>query len=101
MLKMKSIPNSFIENNDMYRILHTNDFEVHFSNINKMNKKELFDIYGTIGVKMSTNSSNKKILLYLNSENKELKNQVISYILGYFNFKKLNTSIATSYSNKI
>ena len=99
MLNIKSIPNSFIENNDMYRILHTNDFEVHFSNISKMNKKELFDIYGTIGVKMSTNYANKKILLYLNSENKkELKNQVISYILGYFNFKKLNTSIATSYS---
>ena len=62
-------------------------------------KKELYDIYGEVGIRMSTGYVNKKIFLYLTSENtNELKNQVVSYILGYFNFKNLNTSIAKSYT---
>lgn len=130
MLNIENIPNTFIKNTDEYKVLHTNDYEIHFNNLknnipddttdqsnvdtsfvkslnlsdnndnkNVVDKKELYDIYGEVGIKMSSSYSNQKIFIYLNSENiNELKNQVISYILGYFNFKNLNTSIATSYS---
>lgn len=127
MLNINKIPSTFIKNTNEYKILHTNNFELHFSNLknnipddttdlynvgtsavkslnvsvegNVVDKKELFDIYGEVGIKMSTSYVNKKIFIYLNSENtNELKNQVISYILGYFNFKTLNTSIAKNYS---
>ncbi len=130
MLNINTISNTFINNTNEYKILHTNNFELHVNNlknntpddiidsfnvdnsavkslnVNKkeaisvVSKKELYDIYGEVGIKMSTSYVNKKILLYLSSENtNELKNQVVSYILGYFNFKNLNTSIATSYTS--
>jgi leucyl aminopeptidase len=125
MLNINKIPSTFIKNTDEYKILHTNNFELHFSNLKNnipddqtdssnidtsavkslnveksvIDNKELYDIYGEVGIRMSTGYVNKKIFLYLTSENtNELKNQVVSYILGYFNFKNLNTSIAKSYS---
>ena len=116
-----NIPSTFIKNTNEYKILYTKNYEVHFSNLinnvpddttdssnvntssvkslNVSDNNKLYDVYGEVGIKMSTNYVNKKIFLYLNSEDiNELKNQVISYILGYFNFKNLNTSISTSYS---
>ena len=125
MLNIKNIPSTFIKNTDEYKVLHTDNFELHISNLKNnipddqtdssnidtsavksfnveksvVEKKELYDIYGEAGIKMSTGYVNKKIFLYLTSENtNELKNQVVSYILGYFNFKNLNTSIAKSYT---
>ena len=100
-LDIKSIPSSFIENTNAYRILHTNNFELHTSNLannnGETNQRELFNIYGEVGVRMSTNYIDKKICVYLTSENtNELKNQVVSYILGYFKFKNLNTTIQDS-----
>jgi leucyl aminopeptidase len=108
-LNINKIPSTFIGNTNEYKILHTNDFEVHVNNlknnipddtIDSSNvETSTYDIYGELGIRMSSDYVNKKIFLYLTSENtNELKNQVVSYILGYFNFKNLNTSIGTSYT---
>ncbi len=130
-LNINKFPSTFIGNTNEYKILHTNNFEVHVNNLKNnipddttdssnietstvkslnvnikkksrnvvVDNKELYDIYGELGIRMSRDYVNKKIFIYLTSENtNELKNQVVSYILGYFNFKNLNTSIATSYT---
>ena len=95
------IPTTLLEDNEVQKKLYTNCFEVYFTESNPLEKKKLFINYGSLGVTMSTYTK-KKIFIYMNSENEnDLKNQIISYILGYFNFKILNTEIKKNYAVNI
>jgi leucyl aminopeptidase len=78
-----SLKDSFKKN------MYTDKFEVLFIGIGKKyscDNNHLYNIFGIIGNEMN-NEINKKILIHLvTDENIIIKNQIISYILGFYEF---------------
>ena len=93
-LNIKSIPKKIFNNDDdiesdSKKVLYTDNFEVIFYTINKnenCDNNKLYNLFGKIG-KSSSESINKKILVSIVGDNENIiKNQVVSYILGFYNF---------------
>ena len=98
LLNIEKLPKKFFDSNiiknNFEKKLYTDNFEVYFYGISenkKCNNKSLYETLGFIGKNM--NKLNKKILINLVG-NKELiiKNQVISYIVGYYQFNDLKSN---------
>jgi leucyl aminopeptidase len=103
-LNIKNIPKKIFNNEnpeESKKTLFTDNFEVVFYEIKKNEKcdnSKLYELLGSIG-KETSNINNKKILINIyGDENNKIKNQVESYILGYYEFtdfksdKKINKS---------
>jgi leucyl aminopeptidase len=76
------------------KTIYTDNFEVLFIGLGKENKcsnENLYEIFGKLGVNMYNNKKNILIHLISNDEN-TLRNQIISYILGYYNFTDFKTN---------
>ena len=92
--KFKSIPKTFfkdfIDNDNKVndKIFYTNNSAIHFylyENEEKNNK-----LFGTIG--KSCRTLNKTTFVFLHGNNEDsVKNQVINFMLGYYNFDKYKT----------
>jgi leucyl aminopeptidase len=102
LLKLDKIPKKLFDDykltSDFKKIIYTDNFEVHFFGIgNKCDNKNLYKTYGHIGKSLQ---QNKKYLVHLcdgdgiNNKNNAnaniniIKNQIISFILGYYNFNE-------------
>jgi leucyl aminopeptidase len=81
--------------------MYTDNFEVKFIGVGKKYKCDnhhLYNIFGKIGKEM--NNENKKILIHLVSdENIIIKNQIISYILGFYEFTDFKTNVQNNKTN--
>jgi len=76
------------------KTIYTDNFEVLFIGLGKENKcsnENLYETFGKLGVNMYNNKKNILIHLISNDEN-TLRNQIISYILGYYNFTDFKTN---------
>ena len=105
LLDIKHIPKKLFTdyklNTDFKKTLYTDKFEILFIGLNKeknCSHKELYNTYGKLGVHMNDLSEGpKRINVYLISTNpNEIKNEVISYILGFYNFNKFKTDESTT-----
>ena len=100
LLNIENIPKKFFDENknkiktNFEKILYTDNFEVLFIGLNdnkSCDNKSLYQAFGTIGKKM--NSENKKILINLVGNDKNtIRNEVISYILGFYKFNDFKTT---------
>ena len=99
MLNIKAIPKKILDTNtipinDYERTLYTDQFAVQFYIMGKNNKCDnikLYEIFGKLG-KESSNIFNKKILINIEGDNENIiKNQIVSYILGFYNFNDFKT----------
>ena len=97
--EINKIPSTFFGNyslkTDFEKILYLDKYKIIFYGINEKvhcASKNLYDTYGKIGKKMSDNNDEKgDIFIVLTGDNLLLiKNQIISYILGYYNFDEFN-----------
>lgn len=85
-------------NESFEKKLYTDNYEIIFINIgskNKCSNETLYQTMGKIGKKMynENNTSNKNIMVSLVGDDiLVIKNQVISYILGYYKFTDLKTN---------
>jgi len=102
LLGIEKIPKKMFENfkikTSFEKKLYTDKFEIIFYGIDKNNKcsnESLYDSFGQIGKSLlSEEYINKKILVQLVSDDKLiLKNEIISFILGYYRYNELKTSI--------
>jgi leucyl aminopeptidase len=92
LLDFPKIPKKFFEDyslkSSFEKKMYTDNFEIIFVGISKENKcdnKHLYDIFGKLGKNM--NNENKKILVHLVSDDPIIiKNQINSYILGFYEF---------------
>jgi len=100
LLNIKSIPKKIYEDikvgkdNTFEKKLYIDNYEIIFYFIGKKDKcdlKVLYKIFGEIGVSMYSENKNIQISLVGTNEN-EIKNQVISYILGYYQFNDFKTN---------
>lgn len=100
LLDIKNIPKTMFSNfkieNDFEKKLYTDKFEIIFYGIKKIKKCDsisLYDKYGEIGKKIFEEYKNKKILINLISDDiNNIKNEVASFILGYYKFIELKTN---------
>ena len=98
LLKLDKIPKKLFEDYklklDFNKKLYTDNFEVLFigiSEINKCDKNNLYKTFGSIG--KSIQEKNRKYLIHLVGDDIDIiKNQIISYILGYYNFDEYKTN---------
>ena len=106
LLDIKKIPKKIFDDyslkNSFEKKMYTDNFEILFIGIGKehnCDNNNLYHVFGKIGKKM--NGENKKILIHLvTDENIIIKNQIISYILGFYEFtdfksEKINNKITT------
>jgi len=103
LLDIKKIPKKMFDktsydlNNDFEKILYLDNYEIVFTGVNKKDEcssTKLFNIYGELGNKFSSLEQSKNILIYLINDDIELvKNQIISYILGFYSFKEYKTNL--------
>ncbi len=96
LLDLKSIPKKLFDNNDLKsnfeKKMYTDNYELLFYGISedkKCDNKNLYETLGAIGKNISSSEYNKKkILVNLVSHDLNIiKNQVISYILGFYHFE--------------
>jgi len=110
LLDIGKIPKKFFEDYSLKtsfeKKLYTDNYEILFIGVGKehnCDNKYLYNIFGKIGNKI--HNENKKILINLVSdENIIIKNQIISYILGFYEFndfktEKKNNKINTFFYN--
>ena len=98
-LDIKNIPKKILNDNnsdsDLKKSLFTDKFEIMFYNANnkqKCDNANLYQILGLIG-KDTSKIDNKKILINIYGEDdNKIINQVISYILGYYEFTEFKTN---------
>jgi leucyl aminopeptidase len=115
LLDLKNIPKKLFDGcnlkSNFEKKLYTDNFEVLFYGISedkKCDNQNLYETLGKIGKLMSSTEYNKKKILVncVCNDLNNLKNQVISYILGFYHFKDLksektiNKSITYFYVNK-
>ena len=105
LLNLKKIPkklfdkNTYNLENNFQKILYLDNFEIVFTGLNKKKEcspYELFNVYGRLGNKFADYEIDKNIniLVYLVSNDIDnIKNQVISYILGMYKFEKYKTDL--------
>jgi hypothetical protein len=94
MLNIKKIPKKILDSchnstTDFENKLYTDDFIIYFYGIGKNNNcdnEKLYKMFGKLG-KENSSEYNKKILINIEGDNENIiKNQVASYILGFYNF---------------
>ena len=99
-LDIKSIPkklfNDYLLNDDFEKTLYTDKFELLFIGLNKAKNCSINDIYktyGKLGVVCSKeiNKNNNSCIYIIDGSENEVRNNVISYILGFFNFTDFKT----------
>jgi leucyl aminopeptidase len=96
---IKKIPKTLFEdykyNDGIERTLYTDNYEIVFYWMglkNKCSNENLYELMGKIG-KRQHNENDKKVLINLVSDDLVIiKNQVISYILGYYQFSQFKTT---------
>lgn len=91
--KFKTIPKTFfkdlIDNSVKDKIFYSNNSSIHFYlyESNEINNK----LFGIIGKNCRTLNKTMCVSLYGNDEN-DIKNQVINFMLGYYNFDQYKTN---------
>ena len=108
-LDIKEIPKKILNDHENERILYTNENEIMIYILPKNEKcdhKNIYKIYGKIGKKISQ-KNNKNIFIQLIGTNIMIKNEIISYILGLYEFNHFKTNQTSKnlktyfwYSNK-
>jgi leucyl aminopeptidase len=107
LLDIKKIPKKIFDDysltNNFEKKLYTDNFEILFIGIGKeynCNNNHLYNVFGKIGKDINNDiNNNKKILIHLvTDENIIIKNQIISYILGFYEFTDFKSNIK---NNKI
>jgi leucyl aminopeptidase len=105
LLNIKKLPkklfdkNTYNLDNDFQKILYLDDYEIVFTGLDKKEEcssNALYNVYGKLGYTFSDYEihKNKNILVYLvNNDIENVKNQVISYILGMYKFEKYKTDL--------
>lgn len=94
--KFKSIPKTFFkdfiekDNKINDKIFYTNNSSIHFYLYESEEKNN--KLFGTIGKSCRTLNKNTFVFLHGNDEN-GVKNQVINFMLGYYNFDKYKTDV--------
>ena len=98
LLGINKVPKTLFDNykfiSNFEKVLYTDKYEVLFigivDNVNKCSNENLYNEFGRIGRKMSHDSENnkfKKVLIKIVTDDLNIiKNQVISYILGFYEF---------------
>jgi leucyl aminopeptidase len=109
LLDIKNIPKKLFDDTSNQRRLLFDDFEILFVGIGKEHKCDnhyLYQTVGKLGKEMNV-EHNKNILLHLVSlDENSIKNQVVSYILGFYNFtyfksdKSVNKTTTSFYHPK-
>jgi len=115
-LDIKSIPKKmfkdYLLNSDFEKTLYTDNFELLFIGLNKSKKcseNELYKTYGMLGVYSSKKELRNTCVYVIDDDKNQIRNNVISYILGFFNFtdfktgheeSKLKKGITYFYSSK-
>jgi len=111
-LKIDKLPKKLLEdiklNTNFEKTLYLDNYEIllyGLSSENKCNNENLYHVFGNIGKNMY--SKNKNALIHLvDSDEIVIKNQIISYILGYYYFTDFksnstnNNNISYFYSPK-
>ena len=99
MLNIKKIPKKILDSchnstTDFENKLYTDNFIIYFYGIGKNNNcdnEKLYKMFGKLG-KENSSEYNKKILINIEGDNENIiKNQVASYILGFYNFDQFKT----------
>jgi leucyl aminopeptidase len=93
----KKMFNNFNIKEEFYKVLYTDKYEIIFYGIPKEKKCSnfsLFNTFGIIGKRMNENDYlNKKICISLvDSDKNIIQNQVVSYILGKYQFNELKSN---------
>jgi len=113
LLNLDKLPKKLFENyklnGDFEKKIYTDNFELIFIGVSdsfKCSNQKLYETFGKIGKKLA--SENKNTMINLLSDDKNIiKNQIISFILGFYNctmFKsdiKMNTSKIYFYYPKL
>ena len=115
LLELEKIPKKLFDNyklkSNFEKKMYTDNFEIIFYGLSedkKCDNKNLYETFGTIGKNISSSEyNNKKVIINLVGNNTNIiKNQVISYILGFYHFdnfkseKEINKSITYFYHSK-
>ena len=111
-LKIDKLPKKLLEdihlNTNFEKTLYVDNYEIllyGLSSENKCNNENLYNVFGNIGKNMY--NKNKNALIHLVGDDELIiKNQIISYILGFYNFTDFksntinNNSVSYFYSPK-
>jgi leucyl aminopeptidase len=92
LLNIETIPKKLFDDyklkSDFQKKLYTDNFEVVFVGLNDINN--LNKTFASLG--KNAQGNNKKYLIHLVGDDiNNIKNQIISYILGYYNFEEYKT----------
>jgi leucyl aminopeptidase len=97
LLNISKIPKKIFDDcklkDSFEKTIYTDNYEVLFIGLgkeNKCNNENLYEAFGKLGVNMYKNEKNVLVHLVSDDEN-IIKNQIISYILGYYNFTDFKT----------
>jgi leucyl aminopeptidase len=104
-LNIKKLPKNLFENykltTEFQKNLHLDNTEILFFGIpenKKCDNKSLFEKLGMIGKKINNDYIGKKIHIQLVSDNiNNISNQIISYILGYYQLNNFKTDETITY----
>ena len=93
LLNIETIPKKLFDDyklkSDFQKKLYTDNFEVVFVGLNDVNN--LNKTFSSLG--KNTQGNNQKYLIHLVGDDiNNIKNQIISYILGYYNFEEYKTN---------
>jgi leucyl aminopeptidase len=98
-LNIKNIPKKLFTKNDedtnVDKILYTDKYEIIFyyvGNKNSCDNQKLYNIFGKAGRKMNEYESKKVSINLVGTDYNSIQNQVISYILGLYQFNDFKTN---------
>ena len=100
LLNIDKFPNKLFNNidlnNNFEKKFYTDEYEIIFYGIDEKkncDNKSLYETFGKIGKDVD---KNKKVLIHLIGNNiNHIKNQVISFILGFYHFKEFKSNTET------
>ena len=98
-LKIEKLPKKLLEdinlNTNFEKMLYIDNYEIllhGLSNNHKCNNENLYHVFGNIGKSIS--NKNKNVLVQLVGDDEIIiKNQIISYILGFYHFTNFKSDI--------
>ena len=102
LLNIENIPKKIFDDNKLEKTLYLDKFEVLFVNMEskyKCDNNGLYKIFGKLGKNMRQENKNILISLIGNDEN-ILKNQIASYILGFYQYNDFKTDKDMSSAKK-
>jgi len=99
LLNLDKVPKKLFDDyklkSDFEKNLYTDNFEVSFiglggEGVNKCDNNNLYKTFGRLG--RSVHHQNKKYFIHLiENDINIIKNQIVSYILGYYNFNEFKS----------